>query len=99
MFPKHHKLEGRRRAEASSDRAMTFYADIADHDEDDRILIIGQQVMTQNKTVAFIVDDQPGKVDRYIEKLRAKFPGIRLIWRGKGPVAGCEAVKMGPPLN
>jgi hypothetical protein len=79
---------------------MTEYADIADHDEDARIEIIGHAVMVEQKTCAFIVEDDPAeKAERYIRKLEAKFPGIRVIARGKGPVSGTVFVKVAPPLN
>ena len=79
---------------------MTVYADIADHEEDDRIDIIGAAVMREQKTAAFVVEiETPSKADRYIRKLEAKFPGIRVVARGNGPVEGTEFVKMGPPIN
>ena len=78
---------------------MTQFADIADHDEDKRIEIIGHRVMAHFEQVAFITDDDEGKADRYIAKLQERFPGIRVIERGKGPVKGTVYVKVGPPQN
>ena len=74
-----------------------FYADIADHDEDKRIEIIGHTVMTHRKTVAFITDADPGKCDRYIKKLTDRFPGIVILGRYAGPIAKTVSVKVGPP--
>lgn len=78
---------------------MTFYADIADYEEDERIGMIGHQVMDHKKTVAFIVDDIKGKAERYIAKLQERFPGIQIIGRGQGPVPETVYVKVGPPTN
>jgi len=74
------------------------FLDIADHEEDERIGIIGRAVMEHKKTSAFVTDDDP-KADRYIRKLKARFPGIRVIARGSGPVKDTVWVKLGPPLN
>lgn len=78
---------------------MPDFVDIADHEEDRRIEIIGHQVIAHNRTVRFITDDEPDKADRYIRKLEAKFPGIRVIARGNGPVKKIVWVQVGPPLN
>lgn len=81
---------------------MTEYHDIADHDEDTRINMIGRVAMEQKKRVAFVTDDtpdDPGKADRYIAKLQERFPGIRIINRGPGPVANAVYVTVGPPVN
>jgi hypothetical protein len=79
------------------------FVDIADFEEDKRIDIIGHQVMVHKKDVAFITDEEGAdgqdKANRYIRKLEAKFPGIQVIGRGKGPVAKTVYVKVGPPLN
>jgi hypothetical protein len=50
-------------------------------------------------TVGFITDDDPGKAERYISKLQHGFPGIRVIYKGPGPVAETVLVKVGPLLN
>ena len=73
------------------------YADIADFDEDHRINLIGRTVIEGRKTVAFVTDTDPGKADRYIRKLRERFPGIAVIDRFDGPVAATVTVKVGPP--
>jgi hypothetical protein len=72
------------------------YADIADLEEDDRIDMIGRKVEEQKLTVAFITDADPGKADRYIQKLLTRFPGIEVIGRWPGPVANTISVKVGP---
>jgi hypothetical protein len=84
---------------------MTLYADIADFDEDARIEMIGNSVMGGGKSSAdkpivsaFIVEDD-AKADRYIKKLQRKFPGIRVIGRGAGPVPETVTVKVGAPLR
>ena len=75
------------------------YEDIADNDEDERIRQIGEKAMVSKLTVGFITDSEEGKADRYISKLMARFPGIRVIYQGDGPVAETVLVKVGPPLN
>ena len=56
---------------------MKAYADIADFDEGTRIETIGRYVMSHpTEKVAFITDAEPGKADRYIERLKTRFPEI-----------------------
>lgn len=81
---------------------MTPYRDIADLSEDDRIQMIGEKTMKAGKVVGFFVDDdslEPGKADRYIQKLQERFPGIRVTHRGPGLVAGTTLIKVEPPLH
>lgn len=73
-----------------------IYRDIADLDEDDRIDMIGRKVSDQKQVVAFITDSDPGKADRYIEKLLSRFPDIEVLARAAGPVANTITVKVGP---
>jgi|GEM_PF-3298266 len=74
----------------------TAYVDMGDLDEDSRIDTIGHYVTQYRKTVAFVTDADPGKADRYIAKLKAKFPGIKIVDFINGPVAGTVTVKVGP---
>jgi len=76
---------------------MPPFSDIADLNEDTRIMAIGRAAMVQKKVVAFITDSDPGKADRYIEKLTKQFPGIVIVGRWEGPVANTVTVKVGPP--
>ena len=78
---------------------MPPYKDIADDPEDDRIQKIGEMVMKDKLVVGFVTDAEPGKADRYISKLKERFPGIRVIARGDGPVPEVVWVKVGPPVN
>lgn len=71
------------------------YSDLADLEEDQRIDIIGKTA-TGGKVVAFVVDDWPGKADRYIRKLSQRYPEVEVLWRGKGPVPKSTTVKVGP---
>jgi len=75
------------------------YADLGDFEEDKRIDIIGDAAMRLKQTVAFITDADPGKADRYIAKLKARFPGIVVLGRSNGPVKGSVTVKVGPPVS
>lgn len=78
---------------------MPIYKDLADMEEDERIEQIGSTTMTQRLIVGFVVDDEKGKAERYISKLKERFPGIRVMYQGSGPVAETILVKVGPPLN
>lgn len=78
---------------------MPPYKDIAYKSEDDRIREIGEKTMREKKVVGFITDNEVGKAERYIAKLQERFPGIRVIYQGSGPVAETVLVKAAPPLN
>lgn len=75
---------------------MPIFQDLADEPEDDRIKKIGEEVAKRGRAVAFMTDDEPGKAERYIAKLLKWFPGVRVIGRFSGPVAGVITVKVGP---
>lgn len=76
-----------------------IYKDLGDEAEDERIRQIGECAMREKKTVGFVTDAEQGKADRYIGKLQERFPGIRIISRGAGPVAETVFVTVGPPVN
>lgn len=78
---------------------MRHFIDLSDDKEDDRIRQIGEKVMKDRVTVGFITEDEPGKADRYIAKLKASFPGIYILRQGPGPVANTVLVKVSPPLQ
>ena len=79
------------------------YEDLGDSAEDERIREIGEKAMHEKLTVGFIVDSEGEtgfeKAERYIAKLTKRFPGIRVTYRGDGPVGGTKLVKVAPPLN
>lgn len=75
------------------------YKDLGDFDEDERIRQIGEKTMRDKLVVGFFTEDEAGKADRYITKLQERFPGIRVVARGNGPVANTVWVKVAPPLN
>lgn len=64
--------------------------------EDERIRLIGETAMT-GKVVGFMVDEGDGKPERYLEKLKQKFPTITVYSRQPGPVEGVVFIKVGPP--
>jgi hypothetical protein len=83
---------------------MKGFTDIADFDEDTRIDMIGKAAMSGKQSsgekpliIGFVVDNHI-KADRYIKKLREKFPTIRIIDRFDGPVQNTVTVRVGPPL-
>lgn len=77
-----------------------YYADVADHPEDKRIDIIGNQAMT-GAVVGFIVESENNgeKGDRYIAKLARKFPKLIVRKRAPGPIDGCEAIQVCLPTK
>lgn len=85
---------------------MKGYSDLHDYTEDERIEIIGRTVLDKASsdktfTAAICVEDD-AKADRYIEKLKKKFPTIRIIERVKGDIAtNCEivSIRVGGPLQ
>ena len=70
------------------------YADMHNLPEDQRIWFIAHQVIDHGLTVAVFVDDEPGKPERYAEKLRAF--GVVVLSQSKGPVANVVTLKVGP---
>lgn len=76
------------------------YADIANSDEDERIKIIGEYVMTQRNTARVVTDDvPPEKAERYQRKLRERFPGIVLGPIMPTGVKGSVFFNAGPPAK
>ncbi len=85
---------------------MKGYADLYELTEDERIEAIGKTVMAGPSSstdkplvVAVIVDDDGKKAKRYCKKLKAKYPGIRILKKFKGPVPGTVTIQVGPPLR
>ncbi len=75
---------------------MTRAIDLHRLQEDERIKLIGASVMDAPlKPVvnAFIVESE-AKADRYVKKLLAKFPGIRIVDRGPGVSPGTIMVRV-----
>ena len=60
------------------------YLDLHAIEEDKRIDLIGHRVVVHKDRVGFFVDDD-AKADRYVAKLKAKFPSISVVERGPGP--------------
>lgn len=76
---------------------MPLFVGISDLDEDDRIRVIGETAVNQRQITGFFVDDAT-TADRYIAKLKAQFPSIRITFNGPGPSANTHLVKVEPPL-
>lgn len=75
---------------------MKGYADLSPLSEGKRIETIGDAAMRLRKTVGFVVDTD-AIADRYIAKLKEKFPGIVILAKLNGPVKNVVTVKVGPP--
>lgn len=79
--------------------------DLAALQEDDRIEKIGNTIMQSPQStldkpivVGVIVEDDV-KADRYISKLKNKFPRICIIDRCPGPVPNTVLLRFGQALN
>ncbi len=70
------------------------FADLHALPEDDRIREIGWSVMNARGPVAFIVEDDGAKADRYIAKLKERFPRVRVMGTWPGPTPGVVTVKV-----
>lgn len=72
------------------------YQDLADEPEDERVRKIAAHLngSTVGTTVAFVTDDEPGKPERYLAKLRELVPDLVVMFRGPGPVDGGYTVKV-----
>jgi hypothetical protein len=80
-------------------KVLMIYKDLADEEEDERIRQIGEKTMGERLVVGFVTDDEPGKAERYVSKLQERFPGIRVVYQGEGPVMRTVLVKVAPPVN
>lgn len=76
---------------------MTRFMDVGDLEEDKRIDMIVHQARDHKKVVAFITDDIPDKPERYIRKIKEKYPEVVVFDRFKGPVENTVTIKVGPP--
>ncbi len=47
--------------------------------EDERILEIGGTAMKALGMITFAIDDEPGKMERYIQKLLMNFPQLEVV--------------------
>lgn len=72
---------------------MKAFTDLADLPEDDRIRIAAETA-EKGHIVGVVVDDEPGKPERYIRKLAA-YP-VRVIDRKPGPVKKTILIRVGP---
>ena len=70
------------------------YIDVADLCEDERIGRIGD-ACTVGGIVGFVVEDEPGKADRYVSKLKSRYPGVSVISTGPGLIPGSVLVRVG----
>jgi hypothetical protein len=71
------------------------FADLGDLDEDKRIDIIGNAVCKSGGVVGFVTDAEPGKPERYIAKLKAKFPEIVVVGQFYAPTTKTMLIKVG----
>jgi hypothetical protein len=65
--------------------------------EDDRIQMIGQRAMLGD-IVGFFVESDGEKGDRYIAKLKSKFPQLVVVFRGQF-TEGTELIKVQIPAG
>lgn len=77
-------------------RNKPLFRDVGNLSEDERIQNIGEAAMAGH-TVGCVTDSEPGKAERYIQKLKAKFPSVTILGQFAGPVKGSVLIKFGPP--
>ena len=85
---------------------MPPFVDMGNRTEEERIMLIGRSVMGVPRSsadkpivVGFVVED-PEKAERYIQKLKENFPGIRIIDKIRDcPFKGVVTVKISSPLR
>lgn len=70
---------------------MAKYVDLHTETEDMSIEEIGRAAMRGLK-VAVVLDDEPGKLERYLRKLRDRYPKVRVIEQFKSPTPGVVSV-------
>lgn len=73
---------------------MTRYEDLHEMPEDDRITLIGEQVM-RGKTVGVFIDNEPEKIARYIQKITARFPAVMVRAQVAGPTPEVVTLQFG----
>ncbi|MDX2074686.1 MAG: hypothetical protein SFX19_10055 [Alphaproteobacteria bacterium] len=84
---------------------MLGYTDLGDLPENKRIEVIGNMVMTAPQIshdrpfVAGIALEDQAKADRYAEKLKKRFPQIRIIETVPGLVPGTVLLRVGKALQ
>lgn len=71
------------------------YQDLHKLPEDDRITLIGERATKGERIAVLLERDEPEKIDRYIRKVTERFPHVRLIAKGPGPVPSVIALQFG----
>lgn len=72
------------------------YADLKGVPEDVRIDLIGKGTLAGRLVTGFLVEDE-AKADRYIAKLKARFPSIVVVGKFHGRNSNVWCVKVRPP--
>lgn len=76
----------------------TVFVDIAKLSEDERIELAGRMAMQERKSSWLLTDDVPGKPERYREKLRLRYPLLRIgEIKRSFPVKGSAGFSVYPP--
>jgi Lhr-like helicase len=74
-----------------------LYVDCQTLSEDERIEVIGKAVLRGRNPVAIFVETKE-KAERYLAKLREKFPSLVVVDRGSPGPGNTVAVRIGPPV-
>jgi hypothetical protein len=76
----------------------TPYLEMHKFDEDSRIHAAGTAaMMAPGKKVGLITDAEPGKSERYCNKIAAKFPDVKILGVYPGPVEGTVLIAITRP--
>lgn len=79
-----------------TDEKPSGYADLHTMSEDVRIDTMALHVRRTGQTALVVVDDYPGKAERYIRKFRERHPDIAILDEAKvGPTDGARSFRIG----
>lgn len=74
----------------------TVYADLHNLPEDERVRMAGEHVQKTGQTGLIMTDAEPGKAERYIQKLRERYPDVAVLSDPvEGPL-GVRSFRIGP---
>jgi hypothetical protein len=83
----------------SGNGARASFIDLSDVQEDQRIQTIGERAAAGNVVGCMLERDDHAKVERYVEKIRKRFPSVRLIEKTPNKGGKLMVLKFGPATN
>ena len=71
-------------------------ADLHRLPEDERIRLIGEAAASGQIVGVLLEKDEPEKIERYIRKIKQRFPTVTLLDRTDGPTPSVVTLRFGP---